>query len=69
MTIAIYAALWLTSSFALTLFAFFVGRCSRKVPILDEHLPRALYRSQLPPSDSPATSESSARTIWPSTDD
>jgi hypothetical protein len=48
MTIFIYAALWLTSSFALAVFAFFVGRCSRKLPILDENLPRALYRGQLP---------------------
>lgn len=52
MAIAIYAALLPTCSFIIGVFGFFVGRCSRKIPILDENLPRALHRGQLPPGDS-----------------
>jgi hypothetical protein len=62
MIIAIYIALCLAVSLALALFGFFVGRCSRKLPMLDEHLPRVLYRGQLPPSDPPTASESATRT-------
>ncbi len=52
MVIAIYAALVPICSFILSLFGFFVGRCSRKIPILDSNLPRVLYRGQLPTRDS-----------------
>ena len=61
MIIVIYTALCLTFSFALAVFGFFVGRCSRKLPILDEHLPRALYRGQLPSAGPPTVRESSTR--------
>ncbi len=60
MVIIIYTALCLPVSAASALFGFFVGRCSRKLPILDEHLPRTLYRGQLPLSGTPTASESSA---------
>jgi hypothetical protein len=52
MVIAIYAALLPICSFILGIFGFFVGRCSHKISILDDNLPRALYRGQLPPADS-----------------
>jgi len=52
MAIAIYAVLLPVCSFIVGVFGFFVGRCSRKIPILDEDLPRALYRGQLPPKNS-----------------
>ena len=52
MAIAIYAALLPICSFILGVFGFFAGRCSRKIPILDDNLPRALHRGQLPPWDS-----------------
>lgn len=51
MEIAIYAALLLICSFIVGLFGFFVGRCARKIPVLDDNLPRALHRGQLPPKD------------------
>jgi hypothetical protein len=59
MAIAIYAVILLTCSFTLCIFGFFVGRCARKVPILDNNLPRALYRGQTP-SGSPHPTESAA---------
>jgi hypothetical protein len=49
MAVTIYTVLLLTCSVALCLFGFFVGRCARKIPILDEHLPRALHRGETPP--------------------
>ena len=52
MAIAMYAALLPVCSFILGVVGFFVGRCSRKIPVLDDNLPRALYRGQLPPRDS-----------------
>jgi hypothetical protein len=52
MTIAIYAALLPVCSFIIGIFGFFVGRCARKIPILDDNLPRTLHRGQLPPEDS-----------------
>jgi hypothetical protein len=37
---------WLACSFGLALFGFFVGRCARKLPIIDDRLPWALSRDQ-----------------------
>lgn len=51
MAIAIYAALLPTCSFIIGVFGFFVGRRARKIPILDDNLPRALHRGQLPPKN------------------
>jgi hypothetical protein len=46
MAITICAILLPTCSFILFIFGFFVGRCGRKIPILDNNLPRALYRGE-----------------------
>jgi hypothetical protein len=51
MAIAIYAALLPICSLIIGVFGFFVGRCARKIPVLDDNLPRALYRGQLPSSE------------------
>ncbi len=51
MAVTIYAVLLLTCSLTLCVFGFFVGRCARKIPILDEHLPRALHRGEVRPHD------------------
>jgi hypothetical protein len=51
MVIAIFAALVPGCSFIVGVFGFFVGRCSRKLPILDDNLPRALHRGQLKSKD------------------
>lgn len=58
MTITIYAVLLLTCSSTLCIFGFFVGRCARKIPILDEHLPRALHRGAIPPNGCQSGKES-----------
>ena len=46
--IAIYSILLVTCSFTLCIFGFFVGRCARKIPVLDNNLPRALHRGETP---------------------
>jgi hypothetical protein len=46
MIMAIYAILLPSCSFIMCVFGFFAGRCARKIPILDNHLPRALHRGQ-----------------------
>lgn len=51
---AIYAILLPACSFAMGLFGFFVGRCGRKLPIIDNNLPWAMHRSQIPPSSTSA---------------
>ena len=33
----------------LCVFGFFVGRCARKLPVIDNGLPWAISRSQIPP--------------------
>jgi hypothetical protein len=55
MAITIYATLLPVCSFILGVFGFFVGRCSRKIPVLDEKMPRVLHRGQLQPKDSAET--------------
>lgn len=52
MATVIYAVLLPICSFILGVFGFFVGRCARKIPILDDNLARALHRGQLQPKDS-----------------
>jgi hypothetical protein len=48
MVIVIYTVLLLACSSILCVFGFFVGRCSRKLPILDDNLPWAIHRGQIP---------------------
>jgi hypothetical protein len=45
--IMIYTILWLACSVGLCLFGFFVGRCARKLPIIDSKLPWTLSRDQV----------------------
>ena len=45
----IYGFVLVASSFTLGLFGFFVGRCARKMPIVDDKLPWAIHRSQPSP--------------------
>jgi len=47
MVIVIYTVLLLACSFTLCVFGFFVGRCARKLPILDDNLPWAVHRGQV----------------------
>jgi hypothetical protein len=45
--IMIYTILWVACSVGLCLFGFFVGRCARKLPIIDSKLPWTLSRDQV----------------------
>ena len=40
----IYGFVLVSASFTLGLFGFFVGRCARKMPIVDDKLPWAIHR-------------------------
>jgi hypothetical protein len=42
-----YIIAWLACSVGLCLFGFFVGRCARKMPIIDSRLPWTLSRDQI----------------------
>jgi hypothetical protein len=42
----IYGFVLVASSLSLGLFGFFVGRCARKMPIIDDNLPWAIHRGQ-----------------------
>ena len=43
-----YSFVSLIISFSLGIFGFFVGRCARKLPVIDDKLPWAIHRSQIP---------------------
>jgi len=43
----IYGFVLVASSFTLGLFGFFVGRCARKMPVIDDNLPWTLHRGQV----------------------
>jgi hypothetical protein len=42
-----YTIIWLACSFGLCVFGFFLGRCARKLPIIDSRLPWTLSRDQV----------------------
>ncbi len=48
MPAAIYLFLLPTCSLTMGLFGFLVGRCARKLPIIDNNLPWTMHRSQIP---------------------
>ena len=50
MPVTIYVLLLPACSFIMGLFGFFVGRCARKLPIIDSYLPWTMHRSQIPRS-------------------
>lgn len=48
MFIVTYTLIWLACSLTICLLSFFVGRCARKLPVIDDGLPWALHRSHVP---------------------
>ena len=42
----IYGFALVASSFTPGLFGFFVGRCARRMPVIDDRLPWAIHRGQ-----------------------
>lgn len=45
MFIVIYTVVWLACSFVLSLFSFLLGRCSRRLPVIDDGIPWVMHRS------------------------
>ena len=43
----IYGFALVASSSTVGPFGFFVGRCARKLPVIDDHLPWAIHRVQV----------------------
>ena len=43
---AMYAALLLACTSVIGIFGFLVGRCARKLPVIDDNLPWAIHRSR-----------------------
>ncbi len=62
-----YIIAWLVCSFSLFLFGFFVGRCARKLPIIDSKLPWTLSRDQILRGDERqwTCEQPSGRPRWP----
>jgi hypothetical protein len=48
MIIIVGIALWLTSSFLICLLSFWTGRCARRLPVIDDHMPWTMSRDQAP---------------------
>lgn len=48
MPAAVYLLLLPTCSVVMSLFGFFVGRCARKLPVIDNNLPWTIHRGQMP---------------------
>jgi hypothetical protein len=44
----IYGFALVAASFAAGLFGFFVGRCARRLPVIDDNLPWTLHRGRFP---------------------
>jgi hypothetical protein len=51
MIFIIYTISWLACSFFMCLLSFWIGRCSRKLPIIDQNLPWTMSRDQAPHCD------------------
>jgi hypothetical protein len=50
MFIGIYTLVWLTVLVVTNLFSFAVGRCARRLPVIDYGLPWVMHRSAVPPA-------------------
>lgn len=55
MPIVTYTILWLISSIGLFLFGFMLGRCARKLPVLDDTLPWTMHWLYVLPDNGPPT--------------
>jgi hypothetical protein len=65
MGLAVIALFALACSTAMSILAFMVGRCSRKLPI-DGMLPRVVHSARFSPGkDRPRPAPESARPNWP----
>ena len=51
MFIGIYTLVWLAVLATTNLFSFAVGRCARRLPVIDYGLPWVMHRSSVPPPE------------------
>jgi hypothetical protein len=49
----VYGFALVATSFVMGLFGFFVGRCARKLPVIDDKLPWAIHRDRWPAAVGP----------------
>lgn len=61
----IFTILWLAIAIVLCLFGFFLGRCARKLPIIDSRLPWTLGRDQVPPRAEQIRDDRPDEPQWP----
>lgn len=47
------------------LLGFWVGRCARRLPMIDDNLPWTLHRSQVPAADANSAQPGSGTSRWP----
>jgi hypothetical protein len=47
------------------LLGFWIGRCARRLPIIDDNLPWTLHRNQIPAADTNTAKPESGTSRWP----
>jgi hypothetical protein len=67
MQFAVIALIALACATAVSVLAFMIGRCSRKLPV-DGMLPRVLYCARFSPGPDRTPAPEPARRSWPSAD-
>ena len=60
-----YAFVFVASSVTMGLLGFWIGRCARKLPIIDDNLPWTLHRGQMPAAADELAKEDSGSARWP----
>jgi len=60
-----YVLVLLACSVIMGLFGFWVGRCTRKLPIIDDNLPWTLHRGQAPVATQEPEKQDSPALRWP----
>jgi hypothetical protein len=64
--ISIYCMLLLPiCSGVIGLFGFWIGRCARKLPIIDDKLPWTAHRDQIVPTEANTAKHGSGPPRWP----
>jgi hypothetical protein len=58
-------SLLIACSVIMSLFGFWVGRCARKLPIIDDNLPWTLHRGQVPTATEERAKQDSGPARWP----
>jgi hypothetical protein len=65
MLILYYACFVVACSVIMGLFGFWVGRCARKLPIIDDNLPWTLHRGRIPAHMEEPVKQDSGPAQWP----